>query len=292
VTALNGLRSQLDENYVVHSIDMGKSPKVQDVAAECRSVNAAALVLMDAKAIKMARELQRLDSGYIVMPKFVFMTLMVESMTKGLFNVVGVKFEIPLYTLVVNFRIISQKDFSTIGIFYRRPFAAFIGESKGLLEKEGIRINAECIDCDAKQSVTDQIALGIMEKSFSGMIKDDRVEAFVITADDRILNAASMKGFWIEKVKKRKIPGIAPIDVLATDRYAVAVFSVGPDIPQVGVQAANQVIDYFDNRTPLEKIGFEPTISVKSTLNLKMAREIGWKLKEEKLGRITTIIGK
>jgi hypothetical protein len=38
------------------------------------------------------------------------------------------------------------------------------------------------------------------------------------------------------------------------------------------------------------KIGFEPTISIKSTINAHVAEDIGWKFKDEQLGRITTII--
>jgi uncharacterized protein YnzC (UPF0291/DUF896 family) len=40
----------------------------------------------------------------------------------------------------------------------------------------------------------------------------------------------------------------------------------------------------------MKKIGFEPTISIKSTLNIHVADELGWDLKNEKLRRITTII--
>jgi ABC-type uncharacterized transport system substrate-binding protein len=292
MAALDGLKGQLDENYNVQVIDMGAAPKPEDVAAQCKSTNADAIILMDSKAVKLMRELQKIDTVIAALPKFVLMTLMVEPMTKGFTNVAGVKFEVPLYTLVVNFRIISEKDFSTVGIFHRRPFTAFVEESKKLLEREGIKLDGVCIDCDSKENATPEDALNFMKKNLDGMVKKDKADLIIIPADDKIFNGASMGDFWIDKVKKQKIPSLASIDMLASDKFAVAVFAADPDATQLGAQAANQIIDHFDNQTPLDKIGFEKTISVKSTLNMNVAKEIGWKLKEDKLGRITTIIGK
>jgi hypothetical protein len=47
---------------------------------------------------------------------------------------------------------------------------------------------------------------------------------------------------------------------------------------------------FFENGTPLGDIGFEPVISIKSTLNESIAKEIGWKLNAGKLGRINKIV--
>jgi hypothetical protein len=87
-----------------------------------------------------------------------------------------------------------------------------------------------------------------------------------------------------------KVPVIAPLDMLASNKLGVAIFAADPDLPQLGAQTVSQIVEYFENNTPMAKIGFEPTISIKSTLNLRVTREIGWKLKNDKLSRITTII--
>jgi ABC-type uncharacterized transport system substrate-binding protein len=290
LVALEGIQSQVGAKYTLRTINMTSVPKVEEVAAECKSMNPDGLILMDSKAIKITCELQKYDSVFTSLPKFVLMTLMAESMTKGLSNVAGVKFEVPLYTLVTDFRIISQKEFSTVGIFYRSPFGPIIEESRKLLEKEGITVKAYCIGCDQKGNPSPEEALAIMKKTLDGIVKKEKVDVFIIPADNFIFNTTSMEEFWIGKVKKMKIPGIASIDMLASDKYAVAVFTADPDISQLGAQVANQIIAYFEDKTPLSKIGFEPTISIKSTVNVKVANEIGWKIKNEKLGRITTII--
>ena len=289
-TVLAGLRSELDTTYAIDFVDMSKPFKTEEVANKCKKSGAKALILMDRKAIVMVRDLQKIDSSFVTIPKFVFMTLMVEATTKGLVNVAGIKFEIPIYTLVTNFRIISQKDFNKVGIFYRKSFTGSIEEAKKLLNKEQITLQTVCIDGEQNDKTTAQDALNVMKKSFDKMVKEQGSEVFLVLADNLVVNNTSLTEFWLEKVKKKKVPVIAPLDMLASPQIALAVFTADPDLPQLGAQAANQIIEYFENETPLESIGFEPTISIKSTLNQAVAKEVGWKLKAEKLGRINKII--
>ncbi len=290
LVALEGIRTQAGAEYAIDVINMKKNPAVVDVANRCKAVHVKGLIIMDTRAVIMAQELQKYDTAFLRIPKFALMTLMAASTAEGLSNVAGVTFEIPLFTLVTHFRIISQKDFSTVGIFYRHPFEAMIEESKKLLEKEHITLHAVCVDCKKNGKITLQTALDVMIKSFVEIIDKKKSEVLIAPTDNFILNTRSLDKFWIGTVKKMKIPVIAPLDILASEEFSVAVFTADPDLIQLGAQSANQIVEHFENGTPMGKIGFEPTISIKSTVNVKVASELGWKLKEEKLGRINTII--
>ena len=289
-TVLEEIRDQAGLGYHIDVIDINKKPSGKAIADHCTSINAAGLILMDTKAVNAALELQHYDSTFRTLPKFVLMTLLAESTAKGLSNAAGITFEVPLYTLVTNFRIISQKEFSRIGVFYRNSFARSIEESRKLLEKEQITMSAVCVDCDQNQKTSIENALNIMNASLDRMVAKEKVKVFVVPADNLIVNSKSLSEFWMGKIKKKRIPVIATIDLLASAQFGAAVFTADPDLTQLGVQAANQIVEHFENKTPMEKIGFEPTISIKSTLNVPVADELGWKLKNEKLGRITTII--
>jgi ABC-type uncharacterized transport system substrate-binding protein len=245
---------------------------------------------MDSKAVTLALELQSFDSTFRAMPKFVFMTLLADQTAEGLVNKAGITFEVPLYTIVTNFRIISRKDFSRIGIFYRRSFSRSIEESRKLLEREQISLSAVCVDCDQNKKTSAENALRVMNDSLDKMLSLEKVDVFIIPADNLIVNARSLPEFWLGKLKDKKVPVIATIDLFASEKFGTAVFAADPDLLQLGAQAANQIIEHFENNIPLVKIGFEPTISIKSTLNTHVAGEINWKLKKEKLGRITTIV--
>jgi ABC-type uncharacterized transport system substrate-binding protein len=190
----------------------------------------------------------------------------------------------------MNFRIISQKEIKKVGIFFRKSFSGIIEESKKFLGREGIDICPVCVDCDPGRKTDPEQALAVMNRSVDKMVADEKIDVFLVPADNLIVNSKSLGTFWINKVKKMKLPIIAPIDMLASEKLGIAVFSADPDLPQLAAQAANQIIDHFENNTSMKDIGFEPTISIKSTLNLRVSREIGWKCKDEKLARVTRII--
>ena len=289
-TVLAGIRAELDTTYSIDVIDMSKQFNINEAANTCKKKNVKALILMDRKAILAAQDLQKTDSAFVSMPKFVYMTLMVEATTRDLSNVAGIKFEVPIYTLATNFRIISQKDFSRVGIFYRKSCSSYIEKAKKLLSKEQFSLQAVCVDCQQNEKTTVQGALKVMKKSFDKMVKEQGSEVFLVLADNLVINNASLGEFWLGKVKKKKIPVIAPLDMLASSKISLAIFTADPDLPQLGAQAANQIIEFFENETPLESIGFEPTISIKSTLNQNVAKKLGWKLKAEKLGRINKFV--
>ena len=290
LTLIEEMRKQAGGDYHFTTIDMNKSVSIKEIADQCKSNDVRALILMDTKAIKVALEMERFDSSFKSLPKFALMTLMVESTVRGLSNIAGIKFEVPFYTIITNFRIISEKDISKVGIFYRKSFTGVIEESKKYLSREGITICPVCVDCDGKQKADPENALKIMNASLNKLIIDDKIDLFLIPADNLIVNSNSLVKFWINKIKRMKVPVVAPLDMLASEKLGTAIFAADPDLLQLGMQAVSLINEHFENNTPMEKIGFEPTISIKSTLNMRVAREIEWKIKKDKLGRITTII--
>jgi|GEM_PF-1556390 ABC-type uncharacterized transport system, periplasmic component len=287
---LEEIRDQAGAGYHIDVIDVNKKMAVDAVAGRCKSLHAVGLILMDYKAINTAKALQQYDSTFNALPKFVFMTLLADMTARGLSNAAGITFEVPFFTLVTNFRIISGKDFSRIGIFYRNSFARSVEESRKLLERERIKICAVCVDCDQSKKPSIGNTVRIMNDSLDKLVLEEKVEAFIIPADNLIVNSKSLSEFWNRKIKEKRIPAIAAIDLLASEKFGTAVFAADPDLVQLGAQAANQIVEHFENNMSMEKIGFEPTISIKSTVNVHVADELGWKLKSEKLGRITTII--
>jgi hypothetical protein len=290
MNVLDEIMDQLGSGYHIDVIDISKNPSGKTIADQCSSNNATGLILMDTKAIKEVVELEKLYGNIKALPKFVFMTLQAKLTAAALSNTAGITFEVPLYTLVTNFRIISQKEIYKIGIFYRKTFEHSIEESMKLLEKEKIAVNSQCIDCDQNNKTSIDNVLSLMNDSWERMVATDKVDVFVIPADNLIVNPKSLAEFWIGTIKNKHLPIIATIDLLASEKFGAAVFTADPDLAQLGNQAASQIMEHFENNRPMDKIGFEPTISIKSTLNTHVAEEIGWKLKNEKLGRISTII--
>jgi len=291
ITAFEGLKSELGAKYSIVVIDINKQQGAKEVAELCKASQVEGLILMDNKAIALTKDLQNLDTAFIAMPKFVLMTLSAVVSTQGLQNASGITFEVPGYTLVTNFRIISKKDFSKVGVFYRSSVSkALIDDAKRLLAKERISLDAVCVDCASKDKIAPKDALKLMSGSLESMISQDKIEAIWLVADNVIVNGENLDKFWLKQVKARNIPIIASLETLASPQIGAAVFTADPDYTQLGIQSASQVVQYYEEGKSSKEIGFEPTISIKSIVNLSVAAQIGWGVKEEKMNRIDKII--
>lgn len=288
--ALESTKIELGPDFSINTVEMSNKFTSDQFVMQLKKTDAQALILMDTKAVTTVIELQRSDSTFIALPKFVLMTLMAEVTASKLQHACGITFEVPIYTLVTNFNIVSAKDFSKVGIFHRNSAGPAILTAQKLLKKEQLELFPVCIDCKNPEKTTIQDAMATMNKQFGVLTKRDKVDVVLLMADNLIVNNSNLGTFWIGKVKKQNIPVIAPLDMLASPEIGLALFTADPDLTQLGIQSANQILDYFENGTAIETIGFEPTISIKSTVNKTIARNIGWKLKEEKLSRINTII--
>jgi hypothetical protein len=146
--AFEAMKSELASRYALISINISEDQKIEEISALCKKSNVSALVLMDSKAVAKAKELQNSDSFFVSLPKFVLMTLSAQVETKGLTNASGIAFEVPGYTLITNFKIISQIDFSNVLVFYRSTVSSSnIEDAKKALAKEQITLDAICVDC-------------------------------------------------------------------------------------------------------------------------------------------------
>jgi hypothetical protein len=49
-------------------------------------------------------------------------------------------------------------------------------------------------------------------------------------------------------------------------------------------------VQVFEEETPASDIGFEPLISVKTILNLDVAKRLGWQIKQDKVSGISKVL--
>jgi ABC-type uncharacterized transport system substrate-binding protein len=56
------------------------------------------------------------------------------------------------------------------------------------------------------------------------------------------------------------------------------------------VQAAQQVVQVLEEQVPPATLGFEPLISVQTTLNLGVAERLHWEIRKELLGRVGELV--
>lgn len=290
--ALEGLKSDLGDKYEVRRFDATVPNALDSLRKAVLSFAPQGLVLMDSKAILLTKELQKEESaGLARLPKFVLMTLKVDGAIQGLGNVAGIRFDVPAYTIFTNLHILSQHDFRRIGVFYRQSFSGFIEESRRFLAKEKLELVGECLDCGG-EAIGSHSAVSRKLREGMARIAAQKVEVVWMLADNALVNETTIKEFWLSHFKDYGLPVVVPLPNLAGLEMNLGMFGVWPDYRQLGLQAAQQVIQVFESGESPDSIGLEPLVSVQTVINMDMAQRVKWPLHQDMLYRVTSVLKK
>lgn len=288
---LSGMESDLGGDYELRSFDADTRSAPAALLERCRAFRPEGLVLMDAKAIRLAKDLQKRDTAFARLPKFVLMTLKAEDAVQGLDNVAGIRFEVPAYTIFTNLRILSAKDFRKVGVFHRKGFSEWIEESRRFLAKENIELASLCLDCGRDSALSPGETTRAMKAGMQEFL-DRKVEVAWMLADNALVNETTLKGFWLPRFRRGAVPLVVPLANLAGLDLDMGLFAAYPDYFQLGVQSAQQIIQVFESGIPVGDIGLESLISIQTTFNEEVSRRTGWGLRPGSAHRVNTILRK
>ncbi|HKP95747.1 MAG TPA: hypothetical protein VJ385_08315 [Fibrobacteria bacterium] len=289
--AVEGMKSDLGKDYQITAFDVQGPNPAEALLRIHKSTAPDGLILMDSKAINLVEELKGRDSALAKIPKFVLMTLKAEQAVKGLENVAGIRFEVPAYTIFTNLQAITRKDFRKIGVFHRRSFSGFVEESKRFLAKEKMELIGQCLDCGKAEVISQDEVLDKLRAGLDEMRKQ-KVEIVWMLADNLIVNRVTLKRFWMGRFKESRLPLVVPLANMVSLESNLGFFAAFPDYTQLGAQAAQQVIQVFESKEDVSRVGFEPLVSIQMTVNADMARRAGWELREDKLSQVKTVLRK
>lgn len=287
--AWSGMKSDLGSRYEWKTFDPDIRNADDSLARLCSAYAPQGLVLMDSRAVALAKRLQARDSNFAALPKFVLMTLKAEDVTKGLRNAVGVRFEVPAYAVFTQLRSLSVQDFTHIGVFYRQYFSTFVEDSRRLLGREKIELIEKCIDCDGGGPPSEDEIVKRLGKGMDAF-KEAGVDVVWMLPDNALVNVATLGRFWVPRFHREKVPLVVPLANLVSKQANLGLFSAYPDYFQLGVQAAQQVVQVLEEGASPAALGFESLISVQTTLNLGVAERLHWETRKELLGRVGELV--
>lgn len=287
--AWSGMKSDLGSRYEWRIFDPEIRNAEDSLARLCSTYAPQGLVLMDSRAVALAKRMQKRDSVFAALPKFILMTLKAEDVAHGLRGAAGIRFEAPAYAVFTQLRALSGKEFTRIGVFHRRDFSAFVEDSRRLLSREKLELIGKCLDCDdngipSEAEIVKRLGRGMDE------LKDAGVEVVWMLPDNALVNPATMARFWVPRFRKGKVALVVPLAHLAGKQADLGLFSAYPDYHQLGVQAAQQVVEVLEAGTSPSAIGFEPLISIQTTLNLGVAKRLRWGIRKEKVPRVGDLV--
>ncbi|MEO6096229.1 MAG: hypothetical protein ABIW76_11195 [Fibrobacteria bacterium] len=287
--AWSGMKSDLGGRYEWRVLDPDAKNAEDTLAALCATYAPHALVLMDTRAVSLAKRMQKRDTALASLPKFILMTLKAEDAAQELQGALGIRFEAPAYAVFTQLRALSGQEFTRIGVFHRRVFSPFVEESRRLLSREKLELIGKCLDCDGSGPPSES---EIVKRLGRGMdeFRSADVEVVWMLPDNTLVNPATLGRFWAPRFRRGTVPLIVPLAHLAGKQADLGLFSAYPDYYQLGVQAAQQVVQVIEGSVQPSAIGFEPLISIQTTLNLGVAKRLRWEIRKDKLPRVGDLI--
>ena len=157
------------------------------------------------------------------------------------------------------------------------------------MSREKLDLIGKCIDCDGSGSPSQEEIIKTLGKGLDAF-KEAGVEVVWMLPDNALVNPATLGRFWVPRFRKGKVALVVPLANLASKQADLGLFSAYPDYTQLGVQAAQQVVQVLEENVSPATLGLEPQISVQTTLNLSVADRLNWEMRKDLLGRVGELI--
>lgn len=221
------------------------------------------VILMNNKAVKSYKEYQQslpLETPKI--PSLSLMTALLSTQIKGVQNAVGISYEVPIVTSVVNLRSILEIENVRIGVVYREFLKDFINENAEYCKKEEVTMVRGFVPTDNanyKQLLQAGLDLFTSEKH--------KVNMIWVPNDPVFLAPEIIRDVWLPFSEKYSIPIIVGVESMLKSNVNFGTYAVLPDHIALGNQAAELVRDIRDAGWKVDFTIVEPPISIYQVMN-------------------------
>jgi hypothetical protein len=239
-------------------------------------------VLLNNPTVAAYRSYQRQHPQAAFPLGVVMMTSLLEEQSAlGLKNATGIRYEVPLVTVVTNLRRLIASPIQRVGVVYRRGFRQFVEFEKRLAGREHVQVVSEIIS-DAPNESELKRALRAVK---------NRADLLWVLNDDRLLTPHLLAEGWIPGLAERPfIPTIVGARSLVSAESTFGTFAVLPDHTAFGAQAAELLFQAADNGwTPLDT-HIQLPLSTMTIIDLAQARS-RLALRSDALSQVDVILG-
>lgn len=269
--ALQGVRENLGDEIAVQSVVMGKGDDWGKVKAAVTKINPKLFVLMDNQAIKIYKQYrdEMGKNGKVSLAAVALMALQLDRVSEGV-DMVGISYEIPVVTSVVNLRAVSSKPIRSVGVIYRRGWDAFIKMNASFCQTEKVVLHGYAVADDVSDFTGD------IQKGIKKLIDEKKVDAIWVLNDNKLLNNQTIVKAWIPGLASTTVPVIVGVETLVQTKFNLGTFAVLPDHTGLGGQVANMIFEIRDNDWKVGARQIDQPLSVIKMLNSTLARKKGF----------------
>jgi hypothetical protein len=279
--ARKGIQEALGSTYVVEDFVFDKESGVGDLVKAWKGSLPKIVVAMDNKGILLAKE-ARDSLRDSVVPLVGLMGVRVDASLKGVPNAVGINYEIPAVTTLVNLRAILPKPIRKTGVVYRESMEDLYLRNAEFCKQEGIELVGVKVPDAADPKAS-------LDKALKDLVGREDVDALWVLNDNFFLNARLIVGSWQPGLSGWKHPVIVGIETLVKPAFKFGTFAVLPDNYALGAQAAGLVQEIDDAGWRVEAWKVDQPLSVVKTLN-KPGTKKCCGIEESKLGEVDKVL--
>ena len=260
---LKGLRDELEEDYDLIARFVQASTTPEDVAQAVSKLKPRAFVLMNNPTVRLFRRYQQAFPNQASVPAVALLTSFLRESSRGIRNLTGIIYEVPLVTSLVNLRALLKEPLRRVGVVHRPSFRQFLQEQQQLAVEEGFRLVRAEVSGSGTASVRSAI-----EK----LRKDDRVDAIWVLNDNVLLSRLMLLRAWLPSLRRNETPVVVNVGTLLSRKTTFGTFGVLPDHRALGGQAGALMTMVAERGWNTRNVQLEYPVSVEKVLDLDFAR--------------------
>lgn len=279
--AEKGMKEAMGAGWTVQELLRDKSLTPAAMAAKWKEFAPNAIVLMDNGSVSMYKE-ARIVGGDTTTPVVALMGVRIDLAIAGLSNAVGINYEIPAVTSMVNLRSIAMQPLAKVGVVYRASWKPFFDQQSSFCTPEGLTLVGRAVADDGDPTAA-------LRKALDELVDDEKVDALWILNDNLFLNPKIIQGVWMPRIKKSKVLSVVGIEPLVNPGLDFGSFAVLPDHYALGSQVADLMQEIQDAGWKVEESHTDQPLSVVKILNARQVNKRGG-VKPDKLGEIDKVM--
>ena len=278
---INGIKDDLAGDIEFVEIAIEDDPNSDDINKYITAIKPKMLVLLGNKPLHAYTEYQQRYPDKDVLPAVALSALHIDQQFKNLKNIVGIRYEIPAVTSLVQLRSITNKPIRKVGVLYREWMSELIAQNSKFCSQEDIKL--------VSIEIPNNTTVRQISYHLKHLLHSD-IDALWVVNDNGLLQSRTIQNIWIPNLKRFNKPVVVGIKALTNTELAFGTFSVEADQYALGIQGAGLISDIIENGWKIEKQHVYPPVSINNLLNLKLSQQKNIPIDKNKLGQIDQII--